>query len=70
MTENINKIRNKTKKKREKVSVALTKGINNLTEEQRNIICKNSANTYNTFEDKIDELFKKNNNLNLHFFKY
>ena len=57
MTENINKIRNKTKKKREKVSVALTKGI---TEEQRNIICKNSANTYNTFEDKIDELFKKN----------
>jgi len=71
MTENINKIRNKTKKKREKSSDKginnltkginnLTKGINNLTKEQRNIICKNSANTYNTFEDKIDELFKKN----------
>ena len=55
MTENINKIRNKTKKKREK---DVTKSI---SEEQRNIICKNSANTYNTFEDKIDELFKKNN---------
>jgi predicted metalloendopeptidase len=54
---NINKLRNKTKKKRDKLIKTLTKGI---TEEQRNIICKNSANTYNTFEDKIDELFKKN----------
>jgi putative endopeptidase len=53
----VNKLRNKTKKKREKIFNSLTKGI---TEEQRNIICKNSANTYNTFEDKIDELFKKN----------
>ena len=57
MTENTNKkinnIRNKTKKKRDKL-------VSSLTPEQRNIICKNSANTYNTFEDKIDELFKKN----------
>ena len=49
----INNIRNKTKKKRDKL-------VSSLTPEQRNIICKNSANTYNTFEDKIDELFKKN----------
>jgi putative endopeptidase len=54
---NINKLRNKTQKRRNKLIKTLTKRI---TEEQRNIICKNSANTYNTFEDKIDELFKKN----------
>ena len=53
---NINKLQNKTKKKRDKIVSA----INTLTPEQRNIICKTSANTYNTFEDKIDELFKKN----------
>jgi putative endopeptidase len=50
----INKIRNKTKKNREKL-------INSLTSEQRSILCKTSANTYNTFEDKIEEIFKKNN---------
>jgi len=50
----INNIRNKTKKKRDKL-------VSSLTPEQRNIICKNSANTYNTFEDKIEEIFKKNN---------
>ena len=61
MESNINKIRNKTKKKREKIMNSLTKSSANLTEEQRNIICKNSVNTYNTFEDKIDEIFKKNN---------
>jgi putative endopeptidase len=61
MESNINKIRNKTKKKREKIINSLTKSSANLTEEQRNIICKNSVNTYNTFEDKIDEIFKKNN---------
>ena len=48
----INNIRNKTKKKRDKL-------VSSLTPEQRNIICKNSANTYNTFEDKIEEIFKK-----------
>ena len=31
-----------------------------LTPEQQKIICKQSANTYTTFEDKIDEIFKKN----------
>ena len=30
-----------------------------LTPEQQAIVCKKSANTYNTFEDKIEELFKK-----------
>jgi len=53
---NINALRNKSKKKKEKIVKAVT----SLTQEQRNIICKTSANTYNTFEDKIDELFKKN----------
>ena len=56
----INNIRNKTKKKRDKLVNSLTNSSVALTKEQRNIICKNSANTYNTFEDKIDELFKKN----------
>ena len=41
----INKINNKTKKKREI---------------QCPSICKESANTYNTFEDKVEEIFKKN----------
>ncbi|MCJ7800743.1 MAG: M13 family metallopeptidase [Candidatus Marinimicrobia bacterium] len=31
-----------------------------LTPEQKAIICKTSANTQDTFEDKIEELFKKN----------
>ena len=42
---NINKINNKTKKKREAMCPS---------------ICKKSANTYNTFEDKVEEIFKKN----------
>ena len=57
MTDNplkkINKIRNKTKKIRDKM-------FQTITPEQRSIICKKSANTYNTFEDKVEELFKKN----------
>ena len=78
---NINKPRNKTKKKRDKLvntltkgsddltkgsdaltkgSDALTKGSVALTQEQRNIICKTAANNYNTFEDKIEEVFKQN----------
>jgi putative endopeptidase len=57
---NINKLRNKTKKKRDKLVNTLTKGSIDLTQEQRNIICKTAANNYNTFEDKIEEVFKKN----------
>jgi len=47
---------NKTKKNTEKLIKATTA----LTPEQREIVCKTSANTYKTFEDKVDELFKKN----------
>jgi hypothetical protein len=53
---NINKLRNKTKKKRDKLVNSLTKGNFTLTPEQRNIICKTASNTYNTFEDKIEEV--------------
>jgi hypothetical protein len=57
---NINKLRNKTKKKRDKLVNSLSKGNFTLTPEQRNIICKTASNTYNTFEDKIEEVFKQN----------
>ena len=48
--------KNKTRKNKEK----LVKAANLLTPEQRDIICKKSANTFQTFEDKVDEIFKKN----------
>jgi predicted metalloendopeptidase len=51
------------RKKREKThshSNKLVKASTALTPEQRAIVCKTSANTYETFEDKIEELFKKN----------
>lgn len=51
----INKIRNKTKKNNEKILKNL-----NLTEKQKQIICKKYPTFYNTFEDKVEELFKKN----------
>lgn len=53
------KIRNKTYKKREKIINSI-KGIPKLTKKQQDILCKTSANTYNTFEDKVEEVFKKN----------
>lgn len=34
---------------------------NTLTPEQLAIVCKTSPNTYNTFENKVEEAFKKNN---------
>jgi predicted metalloendopeptidase len=49
-------IHNKTRKK----SVKLIKAVDTLTPEQRAIVCKTSANTFETFEDKVEELFKKN----------
>ena len=52
---NIKNIKNKTKKKRQK----MVKSIQALSQEERSILCKTSHNTYNTFEDKVDELFKK-----------
>ena len=46
--------KNKTRKRKDKTSTSLY-----LTPEQRAVVCKNSANTYTTFEDKVEELFKK-----------
>jgi putative endopeptidase len=43
------------------VSLKKNKQLKNVSKKKRdNIICKTSANTYNTFEDKVEELFKKN----------
>ena len=47
-----NNLNNKTKKKRDEI-------INILTPQQQKIVCKQSSNTYNTFEDKVEELFKQ-----------
>ena len=47
-------INNKTRKNKTSTSLYLTP-------EQQAIVCKKSANTYNTFEDKVEELFKKQN---------
>jgi putative endopeptidase len=52
----INNIRNKTKKK----SDSLLKTLPELSEKQKELICKKAASSYTSFEDKIDELFKKN----------
>jgi putative endopeptidase len=66
MSFNIKKNKNNQKFKKikqgktRKVKEKLIKASTSLTPEQREIICKTSANTYKTFEDKIDELFKKN----------
>lgn len=45
-------LKNVSKKKRDNVLDGLKK---------ENVLCKTSANTYHTFEDKVEELFKKNN---------
>jgi hypothetical protein len=55
---NKNKKNNQNKTKKKKIS--LIKASTILTPEQQSIVCKNSANTYETFEDKAEELFKKN----------
>ena len=58
ISNNIKKMRetkNKTRKRKEKSTTSLY-----LTPEQQSIVCKNSANTFATFEDKVEELFKKN----------
>jgi predicted metalloendopeptidase len=51
----IKEIKNKTRKRKDNSSTSLY-----LTPQQQAIVCKKSANTYNTFEDKVEELFKKN----------
>ena len=59
MTEIINKkitnLKNRTKRRKDKMITALQ----SLTQPQRDIVCKNYFNKYDTFEDKIEELFKK-----------
>jgi putative endopeptidase len=52
---NIKNIKNKTRKKRQKT----INSIQVLTPEERSIVCKSSHNTYNTFEDKIETIFKQ-----------
>ena len=54
----VKSIKNKTNKTK-KQKLKLIKEVPELTPEQRAIVCKKSANTYDTFEDKIEELFKK-----------
>ena len=56
ISNNIKKMRetkNKTRKIKDKKSSPY------LTPEQQVIVCKKSANTFTTFEDKVEELFKK-----------
>jgi len=52
----LDKLKNKTKKHRIKETI-----VDNLTKQQKEIVCKKSPNTYTTFEDKIEESFKKHN---------
>ena len=52
----INNLKNKTKRRKDQI----IKSVESLTPQQHDIVCKLSSNTYNTFEDKINKLFKKN----------
>jgi len=49
-------IRNKTKKNKNKI----LRDANKLSNEEMEIICKKYPNTYNSFEKKIDAIFKQN----------
>ena len=57
-------IKHKTQKKREKTKKKnyhkISKSLINLSKQQKDIVCKNYFNKYDTFEDKIEELFKNN----------
>ena len=55
----IKKSKNKTVKKHDNNKTILSQSLN-LSQSQRDIVCKNYFNKYDTFEDKIEELFKKN----------
>jgi predicted metalloendopeptidase len=50
--------KNKTVKNRDNRPI-LSQSLINLSKDQRDIVCKNYFNKYDTFEDKIEELFKK-----------
>lgn len=60
-------VSNNVKKKREinngtkKIRKKDTMSKSYLTQKQQEIVCKKSANTFNAFEDKAEELFKKQN---------
>ena len=54
------KINKNKKSQTRKKKIKLVEAVKHLTPEQREIVCKQSANTYNTFEDKVEEAFKKN----------
>ena len=53
--------KNKTVKTRDNNKPMLSQSLINLSKDQRDIVCKNYFNKYDTFEDKIEELFKKKN---------
>jgi predicted metalloendopeptidase len=57
---NNNKTRKKAVKKEPKSTYKVSKSLINLSKEQKAIVCKNFFNKYETFEDKIEETFKKN----------
>lgn len=59
MTSTIKKIENiKNKTKKNRANILNT--IPNLSEKQKEIICKKAPSSFKGFEEKIDELFKKN----------
>jgi putative endopeptidase len=58
INKNINKNNKNNKNKKGKTKKHKTK-LNNLSESQRTLICKGSANTYDTFEDKVEDAFKQ-----------
>ena len=60
--QDIYNIKNKTKKKRKHKLIAskINQSLIHLSDKQKDIVCKNYFNKYDTFEDKIEETFKKN----------
>ena len=60
--QDIYNIKNKTKKKRKHKLIApkINQSFIHLSNQQKDIVCKNYFNKYDTFEDKIEETFKKN----------
>jgi putative endopeptidase len=60
--QDIYNIKNKTKKKklRRSNTPKISKSFIHLSKQQKDIVCKNYFNKYDTFEDKIEETFKKN----------
>lgn len=55
----INNSKNKTVKKHDNNNKPILLQSLNLSKEQKDIVCKNYFNKYDTFEDKIEELLKK-----------